>query len=221
MRAEYPVAVQRLAIAIKQAKEYGLLGKNVSRQRLRLRSGSKTRRRCVRMRRRDSALMTSIEGHSGEPRPKTASFPAVKGLFGNSLLVLNNVETYANIPQIILNGADWFANIGTEKSKGTKVFALGGKINNIRSRGSPYGYYPQRDHLRYRRRHSERQEVQGCSDRRPSQADVSRLNIWTHLSTTTHLTDTRFDDGLRRSYRNGRRHLHGRSGQVLPGIHGR
>ena len=91
----------------------------------------------------ETALMTSIEGHRGEPRPRPP-FPAVKGLFGKPT-VLNNVETYANIPQIILNGAEWFASMGTEKSKGTKVFALGGKITQHRTGGSSDGHHPARD----------------------------------------------------------------------------
>ncbi|MBC8570675.1 NADH-quinone oxidoreductase subunit NuoF [Zongyangia hominis] len=127
VRAEYPIAVKRLQIAIDQAKEYGLLGKNIFDSgfdfdlELRLGAGAFV---CG----EETALMTSIEGHRGEPRCRPP-FPAVKGLFGKPT-VLNNVETYANIPQIILNGADWFNSMGTEKSKGTKVFALGGKINN-------------------------------------------------------------------------------------------
>ncbi|MCI8993065.1 MAG: NADH-quinone oxidoreductase subunit NuoF [Eubacterium sp.] len=127
VRAEYPIAVERLNIAIRQAREYGLLGKDIFSRGfdfdidLRLGAGAFV---CG----EETALMTSIEGNRGEPRPRPP-FPAVKGLF-ESPTVLNNVETYANIPQIILNGAEWFASIGTEKSKGTKVFALGGKINN-------------------------------------------------------------------------------------------
>ena len=127
VRAEYPIAVHRLQIAIKQAREYGLLGKDIFGTGfdfdidLRLGAGAFV---CG----EETALMTSIEGHRGEPRPRPP-FPAVKGLFAKPT-ILNNVETYANIPQIILKGADWFASMGTEKSKGTKVFALGGKINN-------------------------------------------------------------------------------------------
>ncbi len=127
VRAEYPIAVQRLNIAINQAREYGLLGKNIFGTdfsfdiELRLGSGAFV---CG----EETALMTSIEGKRGEPRPRPP-FPAVKGLFGQPT-ILNNVETWANIPQIIMNGADWFNAMGTEKSKGTKVFALGGKINN-------------------------------------------------------------------------------------------
>ncbi len=128
VRAEYPVAVQRLNVAIKQAKEYGFLGKNILGKNfdfeleVRLGAGAFV---CG----EGSALMTSIEGKRGEPRPKPPR-SAEKGLWKKPT-VLNNVETYANIPQIIRNGADWFRGIGTEGSKGTKVFALGGKINNI------------------------------------------------------------------------------------------
>lgn len=128
VRAEYPIAVQRLQKAIDQAKEYGLLGENIFGTgfkfdlEIRLGAGAFV---CG----EETALMESVEGRRGEPRPRPP-FPAVKGLFGKPTL-LNNVETYANITQIILNGAEWFSSIGTEKSKGTKVFALGGNINNV------------------------------------------------------------------------------------------
>ena len=127
VRAEYPIAIHRLEIAINQAREYGLLGKDIFGTgfdfdiHLRFGAGAFV---CG----EETALMTSIEGKRGEPRPRPP-FPAVKGLFGQPT-VLNNVETYANIPQIILKGVDWFKSMGTEKSKGTKVFALGGKITN-------------------------------------------------------------------------------------------
>lgn len=127
VRAEYPIAVQRLEIAIEQAREYGLLGKNIFDSgfdfdiELRLGAGAFV---CG----EETALMTSIEGNRGEPRPRPP-FPALKGLFQKPT-ILNNVETYANIPQILVNGPEWFASMGTEKSKGTKVFALGGKIHN-------------------------------------------------------------------------------------------
>lgn len=127
VRAEYPVAVHRLQVAIKQSREAGLLGKNILNKNfdfdieIRLGAGAFV---CG----EETALMTSIEGKRGEPRPRPP-FPAVKGLRGKPTL-LNNVETYANIPQIILNGSKWFSSVGTEKSKGTKVFALGGKIHN-------------------------------------------------------------------------------------------
>ncbi|MCR5523204.1 MAG: NADH-quinone oxidoreductase subunit NuoF [Clostridia bacterium] len=127
VRAEYPIAVKRLNIAIAQAKEYGLLGKNIFGSgfdfdlHIRLGAGAFV---CG----EETALMTSIEGNRGEPRPRPP-YPAVKGLFAKPTTE-NNVETFANIPQIILKGADWFASMGTERSKGTKVFALGGKITN-------------------------------------------------------------------------------------------
>ncbi len=127
VRAEYPIAVRRLQKAIDDAREYGLLGKDIFGSGfdfdlfIRLGAGAFV---CG----EETALMTSIEGNRGEPRPRPP-YPAVKGLFGKPT-VENNVETFANIPQIILRGADWFASMGTERSKGTKVFALGGNINN-------------------------------------------------------------------------------------------
>ncbi|MDD2261942.1 MAG: NADH-quinone oxidoreductase subunit NuoF [Clostridia bacterium] len=127
VRAEYPIAVKRLNIAIKQAKEYGLLGNNIFGTgfnfdiEIRLGAGAFV---CG----EETALMTSIEGKRGEPRPRPP-FPANKGLFGKPT-ILNNVETLANVPVIITKGPQWFNKIGTEKSKGTKVFAVGGKINN-------------------------------------------------------------------------------------------
>ena len=127
VRAEYPIAVNRLRVAIDQAREYGLLGKNIFGTDfsfdidLRLGAGAFV---CG----EETALMTSIEGKRGEPRPRPP-FPANKGLWQKPT-ILNNVETYANIPEIILKGPEWFASIGTEKSKGTKVFAVGGKIMN-------------------------------------------------------------------------------------------
>ena len=127
VRAEYPIAVERLKIAISQAREMELLGKDIFGTGfdfdidLRLGAGAFV---CG----EETALMHSIEGNRGEPKPRPP-FPAQKGLFGKPT-ILNNVETYANIPQIILNGPEWFASMGTEKSKGTKVFALGGKIHN-------------------------------------------------------------------------------------------
>lgn len=127
VRAEYPIAVKRLQIAIDKAREYGLLGKNIFDSgfdfdlHIRLGAGAFV---CG----EETALMTSIEGNRGEPRPRPP-YPAVKGLFQKPTTE-NNVETFANVPQIILKGADWFSSMGTERSKGTKVFALGGKIKN-------------------------------------------------------------------------------------------
>jgi len=127
IRAEYPIAVKRLEIAINQAREKGLLGSNIFGAgfnfdiTIRLGAGAFV---CG----EETALLTSLEGNRGEPRPRPP-YPAVKGLFGQPT-ILNNVETYANVAQIILNGAEWLSVMGTEKSKGTKVFALGGKITN-------------------------------------------------------------------------------------------
>jgi len=127
IRAEYPIAVHRLEIAIEEAKEYGLLGKGIFDtdfnfdMEIRLGAGAFV---CG----EETALIASIEGERGMPRPRPP-FPAQKGIWGQPTL-LNNVETYANIPQIILNGSEWYASVGTDRSKGTKVFALGGKIMN-------------------------------------------------------------------------------------------
>lgn len=127
VRAEYPIAVKRLEIAIGQAREYGLLGEDIFGTgfnfdiEIRLGAGAFV---CG----EETALLTSIEGNRGEPKAKPP-FPANKGLFGQPTII-NNVETLANIPQIILKGAEWFSSMGTERSKGTKVFALGGKIVN-------------------------------------------------------------------------------------------
>ena len=128
VRAEYPIAVKRLKVAIKQAREYGFLGKNIFNTgfdfdvEIRLGAGAFV---CG----EETALLESIEGKRGQPRIKPP-YPAESGLWGKPTLI-NNVETYANITQIILKGADWFSTIGTENSKGTKVFALGGNVNNI------------------------------------------------------------------------------------------
>lgn len=127
VRAEYPLAVERLTIALAQARELGLLGKNILNSNfdfdleIRMGSGAFV---CG----EETALMTSIEGNRGEPRPRPP-FPAIKGLWGKPTL-LNNVETYANVPAILLKGGEWYASYGSEKSKGTKVFAIAGAITN-------------------------------------------------------------------------------------------
>jgi len=126
VRAEYPLAVKRLQIAIKQAREYGLLGDNIFGTdfsfdvEIRFGAGAFV---CG----EETALLNSVMGRRGEPRPRPP-YPAVKGLW-NKPTIINNVETFANVPVIISNGAEWFSSIGTEKSKGTKVFALTGKVN--------------------------------------------------------------------------------------------
>ncbi len=128
VRAEYPIAVKRLKIAIKQAQDYGILGKNIFNTgfdfdiEIRLGAGAFV---CG----EETALLESIEGKRGQPRLKPP-YPAESGLWGKPTLI-NNVETYSNIAQIILNGSNWYSSIGTENSKGTKVFALGGNVNNI------------------------------------------------------------------------------------------
>lgn len=128
VRAEYPIAVQRLQIAIDQAREYGILGENIFGTNfsfdieIRLGAGAFV---CG----EETALLESIEGRRGQPRVKPP-YPATSGLWGCPTLI-NNVETYANIAQIILKGPEWYSSIGTETSKGTKVFALGGNVNNV------------------------------------------------------------------------------------------
>ena len=128
VRAEYPIAVKRFDIALKQAKDYGILGDNIFGSNfsfdieIRLGAGAFV---CG----EETALLESIEGRRGQPRVKPP-YPAVSGLLGKPTLI-NNVETYANIAQIILKGEKWYSSIGTEKSKGTKVFALGGNVNNV------------------------------------------------------------------------------------------
>lgn len=128
VRAEYPIAVHRFQVAIDQAREYGILGKNIFGTKfdfdvdIRLGAGAFV---CG----EETALLESIEGKRGQPRVKPP-YPAQSGLWGKPTLI-NNVETYANIAQIILKGAEWYSSIGTETSKGTKVFALGGNVNNI------------------------------------------------------------------------------------------
>ncbi|HOV06310.1 MAG TPA: NADH-quinone oxidoreductase subunit NuoF [Anaerolineaceae bacterium] len=135
-RAEYPIAVRTLRIAIQQARNFGLLGKNILGTdfsfdlEVRMGAGAFV---CG----EETALMGSIEGQRGEPRPRPP-FPAVKGLFGKPSNI-NNVETYANIPQIIFRGADWYASMGTEKSKGTKTFALAGDVKHTGLIEIPFG----------------------------------------------------------------------------------
>ncbi len=144
-RAEYPLAVKTLNIAIQQAREFGLLGENILGSgfsfdlEVRMGAGAFV---CG----EETALIASIEGKRGEPQPRPP-FPAVKGVWGKPTNN-NNVETYANVPQIILKGADWFASMGTEKSKGTKTFAIAGDVNNTGLIEVPLGHHPARSHLR-------------------------------------------------------------------------
>ena len=217
IRAEYPIAVHRLQVAIDQAREYGLLGNNIFGTDfcfdldIKLGAGAFV---CG----EETALMTSIEGKRGEPRPRPP-FPAVKGLFGKPT-ILNNVETYANVPQIILKGADWFASMGTEKSKGTKVFALGGKIKNTGLVEIPMGTT-----LRTIVEEIGGGIPGGKKFKAAQTGGPSGGCIPASLIDTPHRLRQpachRQHDGLRRPHRHGRGHLHGGYRQVLPGIHRR
>ena len=205
VRAEYPIAVNRLKIAIKEAEEVGLIGDNILgtdfcfRVHIRLGAGAFV---CG----EETALLNSIEGQRGMPRPRPP-FPAVKGLWEKPSII-NNVETLACVPFILREGAAKFASHGTDRSKGTKVFALGGKINNDFARTD----------LRYRRRYSERQEIQGDSDGRT----FGRLPYRSRPRRADRLRQPdceRFDDGFGRRDRHGRGQLHGGRCEVLYGIH--
>ena len=208
VRAEYPIAVKRLQIAINQAKEYGLLGKNIFGTdfsfdlELRLGAGAFV---CG----EETALITSIEGHRGEPKPKPP-FPAVSGLWGKPTLI-NNVETYANIPVILLRGADWFSQIGTEKSKARRCLQ-GGNIN------TGLVEIPIGTTLRVPRdiaRHTQREEIQGCPDWRAfRRMHTGQPYRYSHRLRNTE--GTGFHDGFRRTHRHGRGHMHGRYSKVLP-----
>ena len=214
VRAEYPIAVKRLETAIRQAKEYGLLGKNIFDSgfdfdlELRLGAGAFV---CG----EETALMRSIEGHRGEPKTRPP-FPAVKGLFDRPTL-LNNVETYANITWIFNHGPEAYAAIGTETSKGTKVFALGGKINNTGLVEVPMGT-------------TLRTVVEDIGGGVPGgkkfkAAQPAAPPAAASRSLIRHPIDYRIPqrhrlhDGLRRPHRHGRGQLHGGHRQVLSGVH--
>ena len=162
-RAEYPLAIKRTQLAINQAREAGFLGKNLFETdfsfdiEIRVGAGAFV---CG----EETALLASIEGRRGIPRPRPP-FPAVSGLWGKPTLI-SNVETYACICPIIRRGGEWYASIGTEKSKGTKVFALAGKIQNTGLVEVPMGT-TLREIVRHRRWRAQRQEVQGGPDGRP------------------------------------------------------
>ena len=151
VRAEYPLAIKRLKVAIRQAERIGLLGADICGTRfsfridLRLGAGAFV---CG----EETALIASVEGKRGTPRPRPP-YPAQEGLLGQPTLI-NNVETFANIPPIIRNGGDWYAAIGTEKSKGTKVFALAGRVQNTGLVEVPMGITSAGNGLRHRRRYS-------------------------------------------------------------------
>ena len=200
VRAEYPLAISRLQTAIKQAKQLGLLGSGIFESPfnfhidLRIGAGAFV---CG----EETALMASIEGKRGTPRPRPP-FPAESGLWGCPTLI-NNVETFANVPPIIRNGADWFAGIGTEKSKGTKVFALAGKITNTGLVEVPMGTTLRHDRRGHRRRRAGRRHDQGGADRRP----VRRLHpgrASRHAGRLRVADQARLDHGLGRHDRDGR-----------------
>jgi NADP-reducing hydrogenase subunit HndC len=212
VRAEYPIAVKRLKIAIKQAREYGLLGKNIFNSGfdfdifVRLGAGAFV---CG----EETALMTSIEGKRGEPRPRPP-YPAVKGLFGKPTTE-NNVETFANVPQIILKGAEFFNSMGTEKSKGTKVFALGGKINNTGLVEVPMGTTLRQIVEDIGGGIPNGKKIQGGSDRRT----FRRMHPGFHDRYSDRLRQPRIpgrDDGLGRNDNHGRGHMYGRYREILP-----
>ncbi len=198
VRAEYPIAVKRLQIAIDQAHEYGLLGEDIFGTgfnfdiKIRLGAGAFV---CG----EETALMTSIEGKRGEPRPRPP-FPAVKGLYQKPT-TLNNVETYANIPQIILKG------IRARRQD-----------QPHRSGRGPDGHHPQNHHRRDRRRYPRRQEVQGCSDGRSLRRLYPR-SAPRYRDRLRQPARDRLHDGLRRSDRHGRDRLYGRYREVLPRVH--
>ena len=177
VRGEYPLAISRLKTAIKQAERLQFLGGRVFdtgfsfRIDLRIGAGAFV---CG----EETALIASIEGHRGSPRPRPP-YPATSGLWGQPTLI-NNVETFASVPAIIRNGGAWYAGIGSGKSKGTKVFALAGKINRTGLIEVPMGITPPGDHLRHRRRHPGRRAVQGRPDRRP----LGRLHPGASTSTS-------------------------------------
>ena len=216
IRAEYPIAVKRLQIAIDQAREYGLLGKNIFDSgfdfdiELRLGAGAFV---CG----EETALMTSIEGKRGEPRCRPP-FPALKGLFQKPT-VLNNVETYANIPQIFLKGpAVVPQHRHREEPRHEGVRARRQDPQHGPRRG-PDGHHAARGRRRHRRRHPGRPQVQGRADRRP----VRRLHpgVAHRHADRLRLADRhRLHDGLRRPDRHGRDDLHGRHREVLPRVHG-
>ena len=164
VRGEYPVAAKRLEQAIRAAERRGLLGSRVLdssfsfRIDIRIGAGAFV---CG----EETALMASIMGRRGQPVPRPP-YPAQSGLWGNPTLI-NNVETFGSIVPIIENGAEWYAGIGTEKSKGTKIFALAGKVQHHRPDRGADGHHAARDRLRHRRRHPRRPAVQGRADRRP------------------------------------------------------
>ena len=213
-RAEYPLVVSRLRKAIREAARAGYLGASIMDTEfgfevdVRLGAGAFV---CG----EETALIASIEGGRGTPTPRPP-YPAVAGLWDQPTLI-NNVETFANVAPIIRNGGDWFADIGTATSKGTKVFALAGRVVNTGPRRGADGHDPARDRLRHRRRDRRRPRLQGRPDRR----SVGRLHpgrVPRHAGRLRVAHRGRLVHGLRRHDRHGRHLLHGRRGEVLHGL---
>ena len=215
IRAEYPVAVERMENAINQARAYGLLGKNIFDSGfdydLEIRMGAG-----VYVCGEETALMASIEGKRGEPRQKPP-LPFQKGLYGYPTNI-NNVETLANVGAIIKNGGKWYAQYGTADSKGTKVFALAGDVEMTGIVEVPIGTPAAGDHLRYRRRRTRRQKVQGRADRRALGRLCHRRGSGYAYRLQTPAGAGR-DRRLRHPDRDERGHLHGGQCPLLHGIH--
>ena len=214
-RAEYPLALERLGIALESCREYGLLGEDI------LGSGFSFDIKIAQgsgafVCGEETALMTSIEGKRGEPRPRPP-FPAQKGLWGKPS-VLNNVETLATIAGIIRNGADWFRTAGTEKSPGTKIFALSGKVNNVGLVEVDTGISAGRHHLRHRRRHPEGKQFKAAQLGGPSGGSIPKQHLNVPVDYES-VAGAGRHHGLGRPDRHGRGQLHGRHGPLLPRVH--
>ena len=214
VRAEYPLAIKRLKTAIKQAENHGLLGNNICETRfsfridIRLGAGAFV---CG----EETALINSVEGKRGTPRPRPP-YPAQEGLWGAPTLI-NNVETYANIAPIVRKGGAWYAGIGTEKSKGTKVFALAGRVQNTGLIEVPMGIKLARHHLPVRRRHPGWTQLQSRTNRR-SFGRMRAGTIPRHASRLRVTRQSRVDHGIGRTDRDGRHLLHARRRQILHGL---
>ena len=210
VRAEYPMAIERIERAIDQCHAVGPAGQEHLRLGLRFRSGNPPRRGAF-VCGEETALIHSIEGERGQPRVRPP-YPTESGLWGKPT-VINNVETFANMPAVINYGADWFARIGSEKSGGTKVFALAGKIRHTGLVEVPMGTTLANGRLRHRRRRGRRQATQGDPDRRAGRRLHSR-QVDRPGRRLRHAHQGRLDHGQRRHDRPRRRRLHGRHRQV-------
>ena len=218
IRAEYPLAIERLRIAIKQAEEYGLLGDNILGTgfsfhiEIRYGAGAFV---CG----EETALIHSMEGQRGEPTTKPP-FPAESGYLRKPTNV-NNVETLANVPAILIKGADWFASIGTEKSKGTKVFALAGKINNVGLIEVPMGTTLREVIYEIGGGIKNGKKFKAVQTGGPSGGCLTEKHLDTPIDFDNLLAagSSRLHDGFRRHDCHGRGRLHGGGRQILPGVH--